>query len=193
MSDSLPAHGLQHTRLPCSSQSPGVCSNSCPLSQWCRPTISSSVDPFFSCLQSFPASGSFSMSWVFASGGQSTGASASVFAMNIQGWVPLGLTGLVSLLFKGLSRVFSSTTIWSINSLVLSLIYGKTLTSVLQGIFPTQESNLGLPSEPPGKPICIFNKYNFPRIPKSFKFYIYYPNKQELWGNKPLVCVFLGF
>ena len=73
---------------------------------------------------------------------------------------------------------------------MLSLIYGKTLTSVLQGIFPTQEWNLGLPSEPPGKPICIFNKYNFPWIPKSFKFYIYYPNKQELWGSKPLVCVF---
>ena len=88
-----------------------VCSNSCPLSQWCHPAISSSVIPFSSCLQSFPASGSLLMSWLFASGGQSIGpsASASVLSINIQLWYPLGLTGLISLMSKGLSRVFSST------------------------------------------------------------------------------------
>ena len=92
---------------------PGVCSNSCPLSWWCHITISSSVVPFSSCLQSFPASGSFPMSEHFALGGQSSGASApaSVLLMSIQGWFPLGLTGLISLQSKGLSRVFSSTTI----------------------------------------------------------------------------------
>ena len=104
-------HGLEHTRLPCPSLSPGVCSDSYPLSQWCYLTISSSVALFSFCLQSFPASGSFPMSRVFTSGGQSIGASASasVLPMNIQGWFPLGLTGLISLLSKGLSRVFSST------------------------------------------------------------------------------------
>ena len=112
-SDSLGPHGLQHARLPCLSLSPKVCSNSCPLSQQCHPTISSSVIPF-SCPQSFPASGSFPMSQFFASGGQRIGASAlaSVFPMSIQGRFPLGLTGLISLLSKGLSGVFSSTTIW---------------------------------------------------------------------------------
>ena len=106
MSDSLQPHGLQHTRLPCPALSPGVCSTSCPLSQWCHPTISSSVIPFSSCPQSFPASGSYPMSQLFASGGQSIGASASasVLPMDIQGWFPLGLTGLSSLLTKGLSR-----------------------------------------------------------------------------------------
>ena len=107
-------HRLQHARLPCPSPSPWVCSNSCPLSRWCHPTISSSVAPFSSCLQSFPASGSFLMSWLFTSGGQSAGAlaSASVLPMTIQDWFPLGWTGLIFLLSKGLSRVFSSTTIW---------------------------------------------------------------------------------
>ena len=110
VSDSFWPHGLQHTRLPCSSPSPGACSNSCP-SQWCHPTISSSVNPFSSCLQSFPPSGSFLMIWLFALGGQSIGAStaASVLPKNIQGWSPLGLTGLISLLPKGLSRVFPSS------------------------------------------------------------------------------------
>ena len=89
--------------------SPGACSNSCPLSRWCHPTISSSVAPFSSSPQSFPASGSFPMSWLFASGDQSIGASVSVLPMNIQGWFPLGLTGLISLLEKG---VFSNTTVW---------------------------------------------------------------------------------
>jgi len=112
MSDSLWPHGLQHTRLPCPSPTPGACANSCPLSWWYHPTISSSV-PFSSRLQSFPASGSFPMSQFFTSGGQSIGvsASASVLPMNIQDWFPLGLTGLISLQSKGLSRVFSNTTV----------------------------------------------------------------------------------
>ena len=110
--DSLQSRGLQHARPPCPSPSPGVCSNSCPSSRWCHPTISSFVIPFSSCLQSFPASGSFLMSWLFASGGQSIGASPSVLPRNIQGWFPLRLTGLISLLSKLLSRVFSSTTVW---------------------------------------------------------------------------------
>ena len=113
VSDSLWPHGLQQARLPCPSPTPGACSNSCPSSQWCHPTISSSVVPFSSCLQSFPASGSFPMSQFFTSSGQSIGASpsASVLPMNIQDWFPLGWTGLVSLLSKGLSRVFTNTTI----------------------------------------------------------------------------------
>ena len=114
MSDSLRPHGLQHVRLPCPSLSPGVYPNSCPLSQWCHPAISSSVISFSSWPQSFPASGSFPVSWLFASGGQSIGASAStsVLPMNSQDWFPIGLTGLISWLSKGLSRVFSSTTVW---------------------------------------------------------------------------------
>ena len=102
VSDSLWPHGLQNASLPCPSLSPGVCSNSCPLSQWCHPTISYSVIPFSSCLQSFPALRSFPMSELFTSGGQSIGASASVLPMNIQGWFPLGLTCLIPLLPKGL-------------------------------------------------------------------------------------------
>ena len=111
MSDSLQLHELQHSRLPCPSPSPGACSDSCPLTQWYHPTISFSVAPFSSCPQSFPASGSFPMSWLFASGVQSIEASASVLPMIIQDWFLLGLTGLI-LLFKGLSRIFSSITIW---------------------------------------------------------------------------------
>ena len=113
MSDSLPPHGLQHARLPCPSPTPRDCSNSCPLSQWWHPTISSSVVLFSSFLQSFPASGSFPMSQFFASGGQSIGvsASASVLPMNIQDWFPLGLSGLISLQSKGLSRVWSNTAV----------------------------------------------------------------------------------
>ena len=113
VSNSLWPHGLQHTRPPCPSPTPRVYSNSCPLSQWCRPTISSSVVPFSSCLQSFPASRSFPMSQFFESGGQSIGvsASASVLPMNVLDWFPLGWTGWISLLSKGLSRVFSNTTV----------------------------------------------------------------------------------
>ena len=97
MSSSLRSHGLQHARLPCPSPSPGAHSNSCSLSRWGRLTTFSAVVPFFSCLQSFPASGSFPMSWLFTSGGWSTGASASVPPKNSQGWFPLGLTDLISL------------------------------------------------------------------------------------------------
>ena len=105
-------HGLQHARLPCPSPIPGACSNSCPLSQWWHPTISSSVIAFSSCCQPFPASGSFPMNQFFISGGQSIGVSAttSVLPMNIQDSFPLGLTGLICLQSKGLSRVFSNTT-----------------------------------------------------------------------------------
>ena len=107
MPDSLWPHGLQHARPPCPSPTPRVYPNSCPLNWWCHPTISSFVIPFFSCLQSFPASGSFPMSQFFASGGQSIGVSAStsVLPMNTQGWSPLEWTGWISLKSKGLSRV----------------------------------------------------------------------------------------
>ena len=113
MSDSLQPHGLQHTRLPCPSPAPRACSHSHPSSQWCHPAISSSIFPFSSCLQSFPGSGSFPVSQFFTSCGQTIGASASasVLPMNIQDWFPLGWTGLISLQSKGLSRVFSNTTV----------------------------------------------------------------------------------
>ena len=111
MSDSLQLHRLQHARLPCPSPSPGVCSNSRPLSLWCHPTISSSVVPFSSCLESFIASGSFLMSQLFTTRGQNIGASASVLPMNIQDWFPLESAGLISLQSKELSRVFSNTTV----------------------------------------------------------------------------------
>ena len=111
MSHSLQPHELQYARLPCPSLTPWLRSNSFPWSQWCHPIILSSVTPFFSFPQSFPASGSFPMRRLFASGGQGIGASASVFPKSIQGWFPSGLIGLISLLSKGLSGVFSSTTI----------------------------------------------------------------------------------
>ena len=135
MSDSLQPHGLQHARPPCPSPTPGACSNSCPWCQWCHPTISSSVIPFSSSLQSFPASGYFPVSQFFASGSQSIGASASalvlqmnqlftsggqsigvsastsVLSKNTWDWSPLGWTGWIFLQFKGLSRVFSNTTV----------------------------------------------------------------------------------
>ena len=112
MSDSLWPHGLQHTRPPCLSPSPEICTSSCSLHQWCHPTISSSVVPF-SCLQYFPASGSFQMSQLLPSGGQNIGvwASTSVLPMNTQDWSPFGWTGWISLQSKGLSRVFSNTTV----------------------------------------------------------------------------------
>ena len=123
------SHGLQHARLPCPSPSPGTCANACPLSRWCHPTISSSVISFSSCLQSFPASGSFLMSSRFASGCQSIGASASVFLMNIQDWFPLGLTGLICCPRD--SQESSPTAQFkNISFSVLSLPYGPTLTSI---------------------------------------------------------------
>ena len=126
VSDCLWLHGLQHARPP------GVHSNSCPLSQWCHPTISSSVVPFSSCLRSFSASGAFPMSQFFSSGDQSIGVSAStsVLPMNTQDWFPLGLTGWISLQSKGLSRVFSNTTVLKHQSSVLSFLYSPTLTSI---------------------------------------------------------------
>ena len=115
MPNSLWPHELQHTRFLCPSLSPRDCSNLCPLSQWCHPTCSFFVTPFSSCPQSFLASGSFPMSRFFASGGRSIGASASasVLPMNVQCWFPLGWTGLISLLSKGLSRIFSNTMVWT--------------------------------------------------------------------------------
>ena len=113
VSNSLRPHGLQHPRPPCPSPTPWACSNSRPLSRWCHPTVSSSVFPFSSCLQSFPASGSFQMSQFFTSSGQSIGVSAlvSVLPTNTQDWSPLGWTSWISLQSKGLSRVFYNTTI----------------------------------------------------------------------------------
>ena len=110
MSKSLPPHGLQHARLPCPSLPPRVCSHSCTMGQLFHSTTPSSVVPISYCCQSFPASGSFPVSWLLASGGQSSGDSALVLPMNIQGWFPLGLTGLI-LQSKELSRVFSNTTV----------------------------------------------------------------------------------
>ena len=132
VSDSFRPHELQHTRPLCPSPTPGIYSNSCPSSRWCHPAISFSVVPFSSCPQSLPASGSFPMSQLFAWGSQSTGvsASASVLPMNTQDWSPLGWTGWISLQSKGLSRVFSNTTVQSINSLALSFLHSPTLTSI---------------------------------------------------------------
>ena len=128
MFDSLPAHELQHTRLPHPSQTCGACS--CPLSQWCHPTTSSSVVPFSSCLQSFPASGSFPLSQFFASGGQSIAVSASpsVLPMNIQDWFPLGWTGWISL--QKTQESSPTPQFKSINSSALSFLYSPTLTSI---------------------------------------------------------------
>ena len=113
VSDSLRLHGLLHTRLPCPSPTPGAYSNSCPLSQCCHPTISSSALPFSSCLQPLQATGSFQKSQLFTSRGWSIGVSASAYVlpMNVQDWFPLGWTGFISLQSKGLSRVFSNTTV----------------------------------------------------------------------------------
>ena len=132
MSDSFWPHGLQHASLLCPPLSPGVCSNSCLLSWWCYLTISFFAILFSFCLLSLPASGFFPMSQLFASGGQSTGvlASASVLAMKIQDWFPLGLTDLIFLQSKGHSRFSLASQFEGINSWALSLLYGTTLTSV---------------------------------------------------------------
>ena len=131
MSDSLRPRESQHARPPCPSSSPRVHSDSRPLSPWCHPAILSSVIPFSSCLQSFPAPGSFQMSQLFTSGGQSirVSTSTSVLPMNTQDWFPLGWTGWISLQSKGLSRVFSNTTVQNINFLVLSFLCSPTLTN----------------------------------------------------------------
>ena len=132
VSDSLRPHELQHARPPCSSPTPGVHPNSCPSSRWCHPAISSSVVPVSSCAQSLPASGSFPMSQLFTRGGQSTGVSslASVLPKNTQDWSPLEWTGWISLQSKGLSRVFSNTTVQKHQFLVLSFLHSPTLTSI---------------------------------------------------------------
>ena len=132
VSKSLWPHGPKHARPPCPSPTPRACSNSCPSSRWCYPTISSSVVPFSSHLQSFPASGSFPMSQLFASGGPSIGvwASASVLPVNIQGWFPLRLTGWISFQSKGLSSIFFSTTVQNINSSALSFLSSPTLIPI---------------------------------------------------------------
>ena len=133
MSDSLRPHGLQHTRPPCLSPTPGVYSNSCPSNQWCHSTISSSVIPFSYYPQSFTASGTFQISQLFTSGGQRTGVSvsASVLPMNIQDWFPFGWTGLISLQSKGLSRVFSNTTVQKHQFFGAQLsLYGPNLTFI---------------------------------------------------------------
>ena len=129
VSYTLRAHELQHARLPCPSPPPGAYSNSCPWNRWSHPTILTSVIPFSSCLQSFPASGSFPVGQLFASGDQSIGASASVLPMTIQGWLPLGLTCLISLQSKGLSRVFANTKIQK-HQFFSTKLYGPTVTSV---------------------------------------------------------------
>ena len=134
VSNSLWPRELQHARPPCPSPTLGVYPDSCPLSQWCHPAISYSVIPFSSCPQSFPTWGSFQMSQLFTSGGQSIGVSAiaSVFPMNTQDWSPLGWTGWISMQSKRLSRVFSNAMVQfkSINSSVLSFLYSPTLTSI---------------------------------------------------------------
>ena len=132
MSDSLRPHESQHARPPCPSPSPRVHSNSHPLSWWCHPAISSSVVPFSSCPQSLPASESSPMSQLFAWGGQSTGVSAlaSFLPKKSQGWSPSEWTGWISLQSKGLSRVFSNTTVQKINSSMLSFLHSPTLTSI---------------------------------------------------------------
>ena len=132
VSDSLQLHESQHARPLCPPPTPGVRSDSHPSSQWCHPAISSSVVPFSSCPQSLPASESFPMTQLFAWGGQSNGVSAlaSVLPMNIQDWFPLGWTGLITLQSKGLSRVFSNTTVQKHHSLALSFLYSPTLTSI---------------------------------------------------------------
>ena len=163
MSDSLSPHGLHHARLPCPSPTPGVCSNSCPSSWWYHPTISSSVIPFSSCLQSFQASQSFLMSRLFATGGQCIRASASssVLPKNIQHWYLLGLTGFISLQSKGFSRVFSSTTVWKHQSFIQPSLFSLCVKSC-------RPHHMGLPLQfGPTANICTI-------LPKSF-----------LWSPEP--------
>ena len=153
MSDSLRSHGLQHTRLPCRSPSPRACSNSCPSSWWFHPTISSSVVPFSSCLQSFPSSGSFPMSQFFTSGGQSIGfsASTSVLPMNIQDWFPLGLSLLKCLPTICVSRSSKSF------SFVLSLLYRCTVLLLRCYISPSSSHPLNY--TPLGTFLCRSNAH----------------------------------
>ena len=132
MSNSLRPHELQHARPPCPSPTSGVHPNTCPLSRWCHPTTSSSIVPFFSYPQSLPVSGSFPVSQLFAWGGQSieVSALASVLPMNTKDWSTLGWTGWISLQSKGLSRVFSNTTLQKHQFFSTSFSYSPTLTSI---------------------------------------------------------------
>ena len=162
VSDSLGRHGLQHARLPCPSPTPGAYSNSCPSHWWCHLTISSSVVPFSSCFQSFPASGSFPVSWFFTSGNQSIGISdsASVLPMHIQDWFPLGLTGWISLQSKGLLRVFSNTTVQLIYYiyfffLTYFTLYKQALGSFISLGLTQIHSFLSLSSIPLGC-VCVY-------------------------------------
>ena len=150
MSSSLRPHESQHARPPCPSPTPGVYSNSCPLSQWCHPTISSSVVPFSSCLQSFLASGSSPMSQFFASGSQIIGVSASVLPMNTQDWFPLGWTGWLSLLSKGLSRVFSNTTVQQQQFFGASVQFSHSVMSSSLRPHESQHARPPCPSPTPG-------------------------------------------
>ena len=150
MSDSLWPHGQQHIRLPCPSPTPGAYSNSCPWSRRCHPTVSSSVFPFSSCPQSFPASGSFPMGWFFASGGQSIGISpsASVLPVNIQDWFPLGLTGYITSHFS--NSVFKI----SLRSLFVHLLVYVLLSISMSTIFHPGHSDLSLWY--PGTGVSVF-------------------------------------
>ena len=159
MSDSSWPHGLTYTRLLCPSPSPGVCPSSCSLYQWCHPVISSSIIPFSFCFQSFPASGSFPMSWLFVSGGQSIGASASVLPVNTQDWFPLGLTGLIPLLFKEFILAVQEVHTW-LSAILHLRIYVKEMIKVVckdfaSGIFNTElfiiANYLMLPKCPAGE------------------------------------------
>ena len=200
MSDSLQPHGLQHARLPCSSLFPRVCSDSCPLSWWCHPTISSSVAPFSSYPQSFPASGSFPVmsssnrvaNWFSAS------ASASVLPMNIQGWFPLGLTGLISLQSKGLSRVFSSTTTWKHqfsgtqpslwSNSQLYITTGKTIAFTRQ-TFVSKVMFLGFKTR--SSVICSEHRGANISLRSWFHFHRIYTLKWDcfFWGNYTLLFI----
>ena len=180
MSDSLRPHESQHTRPPCPSPTPGVHSNPCPFSRWCYPTISSSVVPFSSHLQSFPASMSFQMSQLFASGGQSVRAlaSASVLPVNIQGWFPLGSAGLI-FLSKGFSRVFSNTTVWK-HRLFSSVQFSRSVVS--DSLLP-HESWHARPPCPSPTPGVHSDSRPSSRVPE-----IYSSNKlRKPWepGNQP--------
>ena len=184
MSNSLWPHGLQHARLPCPSPTPGACSNSCPLCRWCHPTISSTVALFSFCLQSFPASGCFRMSWLFPSGDQSIGASASasVLPMNIQGWFSLKLTGLISLQSKGLSRVFSSTTsnLWHSAFFMVRLwqpnvTTGKSTALTIQTFVLKRMSLL----------LKMLSRFVSAFLPRGiFKFHVCSHNLQWFWSTR---------
>ena len=155
---------LQHARLPCTSPSPGACSNSCPLSQWCHPTISSSVVPFSSCLQSFPASGSFPMSQLFASGGQSIGASAaSVLPMNIQAWFPLELNGSPGRdQTIQLCMITIAFNYWKM-TLAVAFIYVFTYLNYISVIFKMKLYRFGM----------CYSKLSFPVYPVSYSFFFF--------------------